>query len=232
MIELRWLRPEDVDEPVLKSLLDETDRTRAARFHHAADRLAYAAAHALLRTLLSEVAGGAPQDWRFVRSPAGKPRLDGARGWPDLRFSLSHARGMVACAVATGVEIGVDVEPLTPVPDALRLAWTHFSAREAEGLQTMVEPARSEAFVHLWTLKEAAGKAAGTGLQDRLDQPEFNPVVVAALGERLRPLRSCGWTFRRFILPGRFVLSLALPEDSRCEPVCSKAGLKCRADPD
>ena len=230
MTGLRWLRPEPADEPALTDLLDEAERVRAARFHHGADRLAYVAAHALLRTLLSEIAGGAPQAWRFVRSPTGKPRLEQGQGGADLRFSLSHARGLVACVVAEGMEVGVDVEPLQPTPDALRLARTWFSAREADRLQTMADPARSEAFLHLWTLKEAAGKATGAGLRDRLDQPEFDPTVIANSGERPRPLHPGDLTFQRLVLPGQFVLSLSLAGESRLEAVCSEARPGARPD--
>ncbi len=223
MITLRWLAPAPADERALLSLLDAGERSRAARFHHDADRLAYAAAHGLLRRLLSDLAGRAPQAWRFVRTPTGKPCLDRTGGAPDLRFSLSHARGMVACAAAEDIELGVDVEPLAPVSDALILARAAFSAREAVGLQALTEPARSYAFTHLWTLKEAAHKAGGVGLKDRIGQPEFEPAEVADIEETPSPLHPCGWAFRSFRLPGPFVLSLARPEEHRSEPVCCRA---------
>ncbi len=69
--------------------------------------------------------------------------------------------------------------------------------------------------MHLWTLKEAAHKATGAGLTDRLDQPEFDPAQFTGCGETPSPRRSSGWAFRRFLLPDRFVLSLAMPEDRR-----------------
>ncbi|WP_174299528.1 4'-phosphopantetheinyl transferase superfamily protein [Caulobacter sp. S45] len=224
MIELRWLQPSAPDEPLLMDLLDEAERARALRFQHEADRIAYAAAHALLRALLSEVAGGAPRNWRFVRSPTGKPRLDGADGGPDLRFSLSHARGMVACAVAPGIDLGVDVEPLSPMPDGLVLARASFSVREADGLQALAEPARSDAFVHLWTLKEAAHKASGQGLQDRMEHPEFEPARLTGPDPSPRPLEPCGWLFRQFRPQGRFALALAYADDARSGPVRCRPG--------
>ncbi len=213
------MQPQIVDEAVFLALLDDEERARAVRFHHAVDRLAYAAAHALLRTMLSEMAGGAPQAWRFVRSPTGKPRPDDAGGWPDIRFSLSHSRGMVACVLAAGAELGVDVEPLAPFPDALDLAQAHFAAREAAALQAMDEPARSEAFVRLWTLKEAAYKAVGSGLPDRLEEPEFDVRVVASSMDDLVPVARSDWLFRRYAPAVGFALSLARPVDQASTPV-------------
>ena len=208
MIELRWLRPQSGDGPALMAVLDEAERLKALRLHHPADRLAYAAAHALLRTLLSEVAGGAPQDWRFAASPTGKPHLDVGGGGASLKFSLSHARGMVACAVAS-MELGLDVEPLARLPDALALARAFFSEREAAALATLEDPARSNVFVHLWTLKEAYYKAIETGLPGRLDRPDFDLALLARAGQSCLPVCSEDWTFTRFVLPGSFVLALA-----------------------
>ena len=228
MIALRWLQPASQDEPVFLALLDEAERTQTLRFRHAEDRLGYAAAHALLRTMLSEAAAVAPGDWRFVTTPSGKPRLDPAAGWSDLRFSLSHTRGMVACAVAPALEVGVDVEPLTRLPDVEGLARTIFSAREAASLETMAEEARSEAFLRLWTLKEAYLKATGEGIGRRMDEPEFDPRHIAGAEAAFLTVRNRGWAFRRFPTPGSFALSLAFPVDeARPTPVrCTGAAIR------
>ena len=230
MIELRWLQPAPQDEPVFLALLDAAERAQALRFRHAEDRLCYAAAHALLRTMLSEAAAVAPGDWRFVRTPSGKPRLDPAAGWPDLRFSLSHTRGMVACAVALALKVGVDVEPLTRLPDVKGLGRTMFSTREAASLEAMAEEARSEAVLRLWTLKEAYLKATGEGIGRRMDEPEFDPRHIAATETACLTVRGRTWAFRQVSTPGPFVLSLAFPADEagpmlvRCTGAAVRAG--------
>jgi len=153
--------------PALAGLLDDAERARAARFAFERDRQAYVAAHALLRVALSQRAGGAPRDWRFAAAPLGKPYLlDPPR---DLRFSMTHARGMVAVALAEGFEIGVDVEPANRRAESMKLARRFFAPEEAAMLEALDGDARREAFFAIWTLKEAVVKATGEGLSRALD---------------------------------------------------------------
>jgi 4'-phosphopantetheinyl transferase len=153
--------------PALAGLLDDAERARAARFAFEDDRQAYIAAHALLRVKLSEMAGGAPQDWRFAAATLGKPYLvDPPK---DLRFSMTHARGMVAVAIAEGVDIGVDVEPANRRAESMKLAQRFFAPAETELLRALDGEARRDAFFAIWTLKEAVVKATGEGLARGLD---------------------------------------------------------------
>ncbi|GLI91561.1 4'-phosphopantetheinyl transferase family protein [Methylocystis echinoides] len=153
--------------PALADLLDDAERARAARFAFEDDRQAYVAAHALLRVTLSEMAGGAPQDWRFAAARLGKPYLiDPPK---DLRFSVTHARGMVAVAIAEGVEIGVDVEPANRRAESMKLAQRFFAPEETSLLRALDGAARRDAFFAIWTLKEAVVKATGEGLSRGLD---------------------------------------------------------------
>lgn len=151
----------------LAGILDESERARAARFAFEEDRQAYVAAHALLRAELSRHAGLSPQDWRFAATTLGKPYLlDAPR---DLRFSLTHTRGMVAVAIAEGVEIGVDVEPSDRRAESMNLAERFFAPEEVALLAAVEGRARREMFFAIWTLKEAVVKATGQGLSRALD---------------------------------------------------------------
>ena len=98
---VRWMRlePDAAEIAALRPLLDASERAQADRFRVAADRDAYIAAHALLRATLSRTASIRPADWRFRTGESGKPELDPAQAPPDLHFSLSHTRGLAACAV-------------------------------------------------------------------------------------------------------------------------------------
>lgn len=164
-LDLRGVAPEQW--PALAELLDDAERARAARFAFEEDRQAYVAAHALLRVALSRRAGGAPRDWRFGATKLGKPFLiDPPR---DLRFSMTHTRGMVAVALAEGSEIGVDVEPANRRAESMKLAERFFAPDEAALLRALEGDARREAFFAIWTLKEAVVKATGEGLSRALD---------------------------------------------------------------
>ena len=108
-----------------------------------------------------------------------------------LRVSLSHSRMMAAAAVTAIGPVGVDLEPVRPV-DALALARRWFLAPEAAWLAWLPPGQRDEAFLGLWTQKEAIAKALGTGLRGgaglRQPVPLGPPRQVSLLGER-RPAR-------------------------------------------
>ena len=91
------------------SVLSDEERARCHRFRFADDGRDYAAAHALLRATLSRHGDRAPDQWRFDKAPTGKPFLID-QGRCRTSFSLSHTSGMVACAVTTDADVGIDVE--------------------------------------------------------------------------------------------------------------------------
>lgn len=181
-----WGRAE-VDAAV--ALLSAEERSRFSRFVNAADRRDYAAAHALLRSALSMHGGSAPHEWSFEPGPDGKPRLAIPLPGPaELTFNLAHTRGLVACAVANGADVGIDVEPIDRGVDALLLADRYFSPEEVESLQACAETIRSTRFVELWVLKEAYLKATGEGLSDALDAVSLRFEGTSAI--RLKPSRA------------------------------------------
>lgn len=89
----------------------------------------------------------------------GKPRFKGSETLP--RFNLSHCTEAVACAVAIGDGVGVDVEP-----------YSSYSADVAAEVLSADElsfcSGRPALFAELWTKKESYLKLAGTGLCDSL----------------------------------------------------------------
>ncbi|MGH8370640.1 MAG: 4'-phosphopantetheinyl transferase family protein [Gammaproteobacteria bacterium] len=89
-----------------------------------------------------------------------------------IHISLSHCRNLIAVALAQ-THIGVDVEMPRP-RNALRHVEDVFSASEARQLREMSETAQQEAFYILWTLKEAACKAAGISLWESLRGARFD----------------------------------------------------------
>lgn len=131
------------------------------------------AAHDLTRATLSLAAPHvAPADWRFERDARGKPFVVGNNA---PRFSLTHCRLAVACAVCLTCDVGVDAEPSDRRVASLPLARRFFTAKEADGLaQIADEDERRRAFLRLWTLKEAVVKATGSGLAQSLQGFSFS----------------------------------------------------------
>jgi hypothetical protein len=87
---------------------------------------------------------------------SGRPVIDG------LAVSLSHARGLVAVAASRGGPVGVDVESRREFEiDGMARRW--FDPTEVTWLYRQPDPL--DAFLRLWTAKEAVGKALGRGLR-------------------------------------------------------------------
>lgn len=153
-------------------ILSAEERTRAERLRHQTDRTAFIVAHALLRVTLSAYLDGPPSGWTFEFAPRGKPRLAG-RHAHSLEFSLTHTRGLVACAVARGPVVGVDVERVEAGSSRLTSLARYLSDDERTAAARLPAQRHGERFTELWTLKEAYLKATGEGLHDRLDTCSF-----------------------------------------------------------
>ncbi|MBR1296057.1 4'-phosphopantetheinyl transferase superfamily protein [Bradyrhizobium sp. AUGA SZCCT0042] len=142
------------------AVLDGEEASRLVRFVHIEDRNSYLAAHAGVRLLLGSIVGHAADTLRFRPSEHGKPML--VSDSPNIDFSLSHARGVVAVAAARS-PVGVDVEPLREIPDLDSVSEIVLAREEREVLWSTPAAFRSRLFLRYWTLKEAILKAAALG---------------------------------------------------------------------
>jgi 4'-phosphopantetheinyl transferase len=158
-IDLRFL-----PSPPMLACLSAQERSRSARFVFERDRRRFEAAHTALRQLLAARLGTEPRDLQFREGPHGKPALDEARHARRCAFNLSHCDDEALVAIAAEGEIGVDVEVLRPMPDALTLARRNFSAEECAELEATDAASRELGFFTAWTRKEACLKAVGSGL--------------------------------------------------------------------
>ena len=154
------------------AVLSDDEREQYGRFHFRRDARDYAAAHALLRLTLSRYGDRAPDSWRFDKDAGGKPFLVDPGAF-RASFSLSHARGMVACAVTTAGDVGVDVECTDRSVSVFAVAARFFAPAEAACLERLDYDAQPGGFFDLWTLKEALVKALGTGLATSLASLAF-----------------------------------------------------------
>jgi phosphopantetheinyl transferase len=157
-----------------QDILSDDERDRCDRFGVERDRRDYAAAHVLLRRVLSLYGEPAPATWRFSRNRHGRPSIvpEQAAARP-LNFSLSHTRGLVACAVTSTRDVGIDVELIGEKAAAPELAERLFARSEVAMLRNCEPEEYATRFVELWTLKEAYIKAVGVGLGHSLDSFAF-----------------------------------------------------------
>jgi 4'-phosphopantetheinyl transferase len=153
-----WRVPLDtLDEDALVPATPD-EKARAARFHSAEVRIRYLRSHRALRSILAGITS-APLD--FALAEKGKPFLPAA---PEIHFNLSRSRGMALAGVALGVEVGVDIEWLRPIPEHAAIAERFFPPSEAEALAAIPERERERDFFRRWTRIEAMLKARGIGL--------------------------------------------------------------------
>jgi 4'-phosphopantetheinyl transferase len=192
------------------TVLDDEERARAGRFVFERDRHQYIAAHALLRLLLQELAGGPAGAWRFTSGSHGKPALHADHRLGRLAFNISHTRGAVACAMTLDHDIGVDIEDLERPGRLLDIADAYFAPDEMIVLRRAPPAEQRGVFLRLWTLKEAYIKAHGDGLSLPLDRFAFvlsPPAIAFAPGF---PDDPAVWQFATLTPTATHVLSVAV----------------------
>lgn len=161
---LWWVDLQSLPEAARQACLSPAEQAQAARFAFEHLRRRYLAAHVALRELLADCTGLAPQALHFTAGPQGKPLLDNA---PHCRFNLTHSDEVALVAVAAegdAGEIGVDVERLRPMRDAMALAERSFTPSEQAKVAGAAAESRDLVFLRGWTRKEACLKAVGSGL--------------------------------------------------------------------
>lgn len=219
----------------LVSALPQDERERCGRFVFARDRRDFAAAHELLRRTLSRFADRPPGDWTFLADANGKPYLledkalavPGSRDSGVPRFNLSHTRGLVACAVAAGLDLGVDVESIDRSTDGLEIAERFFSPPELAMLNGCPAADRATRFIELWTLKESYIKAVGTGLSHPLHTFWFEFEGERGLRFHAPPgVDAAAWTFALYA-PGA---SHRLAIGAQAGPAARHAEVACIED--
>lgn len=182
---------------VPREAVGEAELARAMRHGDAVEAVRFLASHAILRAVLASALGEAQSRLAFTADETGKPRLAG----DPIRFNMARSGAALLIGLSEAREIGVDIELASGVPLHADLARSHLSRRERDALQAQGSPRLLEAFLQIWTRKEACVKAAGLGLAMPLQNVEvglgtdLSPSVVAFQAGHTR------WTMRVASLP-------------------------------
>ncbi|MFZ4538299.1 4'-phosphopantetheinyl transferase family protein [Propionivibrio sp.] len=167
---LWWVRPETFQAtPAALALLNAKERAQQQRFIPPAKRHEYLVTRVLVRTVLGEALGVAPQALQFVCNEWGRPALASVLMSAPIHFNVSHTDGLVVCLVSTENEVGVDTELFARAPRLLALAPEVFAPQELVELAALPIEDQAQRAVILWTLKESYIKARGMGLALPLD---------------------------------------------------------------
>lgn len=141
-------------------LLSDEEKLRLSRFRREEDQSTYLVAHVTKRLILaSELNLSSPLALKFRTNAYGKPYLDKHA----IHFNLSHTDGMIALAWSGNSPIGVDIENLLRHPYDRKAAQLVLSESELEDVDASNH--QVERFLEYWTMKEAAAKGEGKGLQ-------------------------------------------------------------------
>jgi len=217
MIDIGWLRLEESMDD-LPELLSAAERERALRMRAPSARAAFVQTRVALRQALGRYLGLPPADVPIVVGADGKPRLSADAGLPDLRFNLTHTRGLALCAFALGCELGIDVEWRAPDLPWLDMAATAFSATEQAALAALPEADRRSGFYAGWTRKEAWLKGLGTGFSASMLRETDVPTAPRALAPlRLTAASGARWSLVDLSIPaqaaGDYAAALACEGD-------------------
>lgn len=134
---------------------------------------------AALRALLAHTTGS--KDWHIGVDTNGKPYTHSRTGNAGPHISLSHTKGLVACAVSEINPVGIDVEYWRK-RDYTALADYAFGPDECEA----VAKNGHAAFYRIWTLREAIAKMSGLGVMAGFDGHDCMP-GKAEMGFWTRP---------------------------------------------
>ena len=87
----------------------------------------------------------------------------------DVRVSISHTGTLGAAIVGLGYDVGIDVEHIEARPESFEVAALSKKERKRFGSLPDIdrESVRERELTRWWAAKEAAAKAAGTGMQGR-----------------------------------------------------------------
>jgi len=139
--------------------VEESSRLPQYRSRAAAER--YVVTRSLVRIVLGAQLGIAPREIPVSRTDMGKPVV--AEG---VHFNVSHSGDLILLALCAERAVGVDVERKRDVGkvQSLTARWLTDGERGSFNRLRSLGATESEAFLRIWSLKEARLKALGVGI--------------------------------------------------------------------
>jgi 4'-phosphopantetheinyl transferase len=168
------------------ALLSDPELTRARQYRLVADSDRCLLGAVLLRIAAARHLGIRPADVAVDRTCGrcgaqhGRPRLPGT----SLRASVSHSGDIIAVAITSAGEVGVDVEAVRSI-DFAAVTESVCTPRERNYVRAATD------FYTFWTRKEAVLKATGEGLNRPMTDLDVTPPgsapVLLRLGSEASP---------------------------------------------
>ena len=203
----------------LLRILSREERTQAAQFSFERDRMHFIQAHGIVRQILSNYLDADAATLIFARNHHDKPYLIPRANGPNLQFSVSQSSDCCMLAVRFDHAIGIDVEKVRDLPQAIDIVQSYFTPAESKALSALRGAARRDAFFALWTHKEATVKGLGISLAAHLGRIEFHldPIgglrLIAWDGDQSV---AQGWSVVRLDPAPGYVAAVASAHPMRC----------------
>jgi 4'-phosphopantetheinyl transferase len=163
-----WLVPTnrlEISAKPPQSLISSGELESCLRMTRPSDRRRCIAVRAALRSILGGYLGVAPSALSFATSAAGKPCLENqVDDRHPLHFNISYTGDFALIAVSRGLRVGVDVERIRAMRGSTDILKAFFSEAEQAWVRSRPDNEKSEAFIRVWTRREAASKAVGSGV--------------------------------------------------------------------
>jgi len=165
----------------LLAILSREESAQAAQFSFERDRMRFIQAHGIVREILSNYLDADAATLVFARTHHGKPYLIPRANDPHLEFSVSRSSNCCMLAVQLDHSIGIDIEKVRDLPQAIDIVQSYFTPVESKALSALRGAARRDAFFALWTHKEAMVKGLGISLAAHLGRIEFDLDPIGGL---------------------------------------------------
>lgn len=136
------------------------------RSREAAER--YVVTRSLVRIVLSDRLGIPARDLKLSRTDTGKPILT-----EGIHFNVSHSGDLIVLALSDQRAVGVDVERVREVHRVQAMTQRWLNEAERADMQSLIArgTTASDAFLRVWSLKEARLKALGVGISGASGAP-------------------------------------------------------------
>lgn len=154
-------RISEFDETNWLPTLSKQEIVRAEQHLLTADKSRYIISKAILKRLLSYFSNVNESEIAFKAGKHGKPFLQNNS---NVQFNCSHSEEIVVIALVRDMEIGVDIESSRRAVNHAKLQSFLCTPAELIAFNELEETTKQEAFIELWTRKEALLKALGDGL--------------------------------------------------------------------
>lgn len=143
-------------------MLSHSEVSRANDFRRSEDRIRFLWRRAMLRHILSGYCGFSPAGVDYVFGEYGRPEVVGT----SLSFNCAYSDDLIFVAIASGLQVGVDVERIAVERDWRPVAEIAFNHEELTWITRGDSP--QDLFTQIWSRREALFKAWGKGLHDSM----------------------------------------------------------------